>query len=956
MSEDKPGYTSSIHEVHKLKNERDNLLAENQRLRDLLDAHGIIYLEQGSTCENECGITKYSTTDEKIALFRSLFRGREDVYAQRWQNREGKSGYSPACKNEWRPGVCRKPKEKCSSCPHAAYSIYDDKIINRHLRGECVVGIYPLLPDDTCSLLAVDFDEADWRKDVCAVSRICEERDVPHAIEISRSGNGAHLWFFFEDPVDAQKARAFGTQLLTLAMQSHAKLQFSSYDRMFPNQDTMPRGGFGNLIALPLQKKARINGGSVFVDATLTSYGDQWAYLASIRRISKVQIDDHMSQWKVSPLGALRLDEGDEEGKPWQRKEKRLTPTDCPSTINGVMADMLYVPLAGFSERALNRLRRLAAFRNPQFYQAQAMRMPVWNKPRVICCAEYRGDFLCLPRGCLEDIEAFADENKLSIIWQDERNSGNTIDVRFNGILREEQKSALDALAQQDYGVLSATTAFGKTVIGAALIAEKRVNTLILVHRKQLLLQWRERLNAFLEIRDTLPEEPRKRGRRKKREVLGVFGAGKDTCGGIVDIAIIQSMGSADEIKPWIGDYGMVIVDECHHVPAISFEQVLKSVRARYVYGLTATPTRQDGHHPILYMNLGNIRYQVDAKAQAQKRPFEHVMIPRFTGSRFQVNRESTTPVISQYYAQMLFDDLRNHMIVDDVLACVREGRSCLLLSERTEHVKMLAALLEAHIENVLILIGGKSNAETQKQLAALSAIPAEQSLVVCATGKYIGEGFDESRLDTLFLTMPISWKGTLAQYVGRLHRLHDSKREVRVYDYVDASAEMLEKMYHKRLKGYSLIGYQVAAERDTSGIACDVIYDQETFVDQFLEDLCSAKNSIVIVSPYITAQRVRWLKGILDERAATAVCVAVYTRPPKCFRGKARQAAEAAMDLLVSSGVQLHCREGIHQKHAVIDERIVWYGSINLLSFGASQESIMRLNSGSVARALRME
>lgn len=468
-------------------------------------------------------------------------------------------------------------------------------------------------------------------------------------------------------------------------------------------------------------------------------------------------------------------------------------------------------------------------------------------------------------------------------------------------------------------------------------------------------MQWQERLGEFLNIHEVLPEQPKKRGRKKRREVIGTFGAGKDTRSSIIDIAIIQSMGSADAIKPWISDYGMVIVDECHHIPAVSFEQVMKSVRARHIYGLTATPTRQDGHHPILYMHLGGIRYQVDAKAQAEKRPFAHVMIPRFTGSRFHVDAEVQTPAIGQYYAQIMADDLRNHQIVDDVIACVKDHRNCLLLSERTDHVKTLAALLRSRDQDVLVLTGGKSSEETQKQMDVLRAVPIDQALVICATGRYIGEGFDESRLDTLFLTMPISWKGTLAQYAGRLHRLHDGKHEVRIYDYVDTSAQMLERMYHKRLKGYAAIGYRVAADRDTAGINGDVIYDQNTFAEVFLKDLDEAKERIVIVSPYVTTRRVRWLEGILARKCRERINAIVYTRPAGCFQGRAMQAVQSAIDMLISMGVRVHCVEKIHQKHAVIDERIVWYGSINLLSFGMSEESIMRLTSGSVARALRM-
>jgi superfamily II DNA or RNA helicase len=629
---------------------------------------------------------------------------------------------------------------------------------------------------------------------------------------------------------------------------------------------------------------------------------------------------------------------------------------DFPPMVQATIADRLYIAIEGFSERALNRIKRLAAFRNPQFYQAQAMRMPIWNKPRVICCAEYVGQYLCLPRGCKEQFSVCAEENALQVVWSDERTTGRPIDVRFLGILREEQETALQALLAHDDGILAATTAFGKTVVGAALIAERKVNTLILVHRKQLLSQWKERLSSFLEIRDLPPETPKKRGRQKRREIIGTFGAGKDTRSGIIDIAIMQSMGISDAIKPWVAEYGLVIVDECHHVPAVSFEQVIKAVHAKYLYGLTATPTRQDGHHPILTMYLGDIRHRVDAKSQAEKRPFAHVMIPRFTGASFHLDQEAKAPTIGQYYTQIVEDDLRNHMIIDDVLACAKEGRNCLLLSERTRHVKILAELLAGQVDTVLVMIGGKTHAETLTQWNQLKAAPTDKPLILCATGKYIGEGFDEARLDTLFLTMPISWHGTLAQYVGRLHRLYSGKLEVRVYDYIDSNAEMLEKMYHKRLKGYESLGYQVATERQGTDVSSDIIYNQDTFQDRFLQDLSQARKSVVIVSPYVTMKRARWLDSALRQMVERRVDVTILTRPALSFQGRAREAAQIALDHLQMIGVTIRCQAAIHQKYAIIDEKVAWYGSINLLSFGASQESIMRLVSGSVARALQRE
>ena len=737
-------------------------------------------------------------------------------------------------------------------------------------------------------------------------------------------------------------------------MKQHARLSFHSYDRMFPNQDTMPRGGFGNLIALPLQIAAARNGGSLFVDERMQPYADQWVYLSGIERLDEKQIDTLLIKLHISPLGTLRPEDEEQNGKPWQRQQTEIKPEDVPSCAKITLADRVYIPVQHFSNRAQNQLKRIAAFRNPQYYRNQAMRMPVWNVPRVICCAEYQGDFLALPRGCADDVMEWLQTNQINVQSIDERCLGRNINVSFNGKLREEQKAAFEALSAHDTGILSATTAFGKTVIGAALIAEKKVNTLVLVHRSQLMEQWKERLSQFLIIDEVLSPQPKRRGRQKKREIIGLYGANKDTRSGIIDIAMLQSMGDADEIKPWLREYGMVIVDECHHIPAISFEQVLKNVTAKHIYGLTATPKRQDGHHPILHMYLGGIRYHVDAKQQAEKRPFEHILIPRFSGTRFQLDDSSKTPAIGQYYDQITRDDLRNSLIIEDVMNCVKDGRNCFLLSERTRHVQILADLLRAQNIPVHVLLGGQTNTQMKSQMAALKAAPCNAPLVICATGKFIGEGFDDSRLDTLFLTMPISWQGTLAQYVGRLHRLHDGKRDVRVYDYIDNHAVMLEKMYRKRLKGYASIGYSVSADQQDAALDSDIIYDQITFQERFLQDITQARESVVIVSPYVTVKRVRWIEAALQQCNQRNVKATVITRTPGSFpSSSSRKAAEMAIGMLHELQVEVVCREGIHQKYAIMDGSVVWYGSINLLSFSKSQESIMRLHSSSIARAL---
>lgn len=947
--------------INDLMQEIEQLRAENDILKMLLKENGIALpitvsdadFSMNEEAPSDTVITKRSPLPEKIALFLSLFHGRPDVYARRWESKNGRSGYSPACKNEWKPDMCLKPKGKCADCSHAEYCTYDADAIESHLCGRYVLGIYPLLQDETCHFLAIDFDEENWRTDVQMVSSACRDNGIPCSIEISRSGNGAHLWIFFSESIEAAKARSFGSVILTMAMKQHARLSFHSYDRMFPNQDTMPKGGFGNLIALPLQVAAARNGGSLFVDERMKPYADQWVYLSGIERLAEEYVDELLAKLHTAPLGTLRSEDEEQNNKPWQRQQTEIKPEDVPSSTEITLADRVYIPVQHFSNRAQNHLKRIAAFRNPQYYRNQAMRMPVWNVPRIICCAEYQGDYLALPRGCAEDALDWMQTNHTNVQIIDERCPGRCIEVTFNGKLREEQKAAFEALSAHDTGILSATTAFGKTVIGAALIAEKKVNALILVHRSQLMEQWKERLEQFLFVNEVLPTPPKRRGRQKKRELIGLYGANKDTRSGIIDIAMLQSMGEADDIKPWIRDYGVVIVDECHHVPAFSFEQVLKNVTAKYLYGLTATPKRQDGHHPILHMYLGGIRYHVDAKHQAEKRPFAHVTIPRFTGARFQLDDSSKTPAIGQYYDQIANDDLRNAMIIDDVRNCIKDGRNCLLLSERTRHVQILADLLRAQNIPVHVLLGGQTNAQMRSQMAALKDAPCNIPLVICATGKFIGEGFDDSRLDTLFLTMPISWQGTLAQYVGRLHRLHDSKREVRVYDYIDSHAVMLEKMYRKRLKGYAGIGYSVAADQQDAALNSDIIYDQITFQERFLQDIAQAKESVLIVSPYITVRRVHWIAAALQQSKQKHTKIVVITRVPESLPVSSRKTTQMALSMLHELQVEIIFRKGIHQKYAIMDGNTVWYGSINLLSFSTSQESIMRLRSSSIARAL---
>ena len=903
--------------------------------------------------EPAAGIHMRSTPEEKIRLFRSLFRGREDVFARRWYSiQKKKGGYAPVCANEWRYGVCIKPKGKCSKCENRVLVPLDDSIIYKHLsgkdaNGQDVIGLYPILADDTCYFLAIDFDDGAWQENVSAVRSVCGEWGIPCRVERSRSGEGAHLWVFFENAIPCATARKLGSALLTAAMEREGKLKLDAYDRMFPCQDTLPNGGFGNLIALPLQGQARKKGNSLFMDEMLQPYPDQWAYLSTVRKLGTEDVDALIKVHSHGDaLGNLCVVES--ISKPWEKQKKAaLSALDFYGVQHIVRANMIYIPANGFAPRVRNQLLRLAAFRNPDFYKSQAMRLPIYDKPRIICAAEERDGYLAIPRCCEADLIELLENAGASYEIEDKTFGGNEIRVRFKGELRPEQIPAAEALLAHNNGVLSATTAFGKTVIAAYLIGQRKVNTLVLVHTQALLNQWKKALSEFLEINETLPELPKKRGRKKERSLIGQLGGSKNNLSGFVDIAIMQSLISGDEVRELVKDYGMVIVDECHHVSAVSFEQVLKEVNAKYVYGLTATPVRQDGHQPIIYMQCGPIRYQVDAKVQAEKRPFDHAVIPKFTSFAQPVTDEVPWK-ITDAYAAMQVNEERNGKIVADVLAAVTEGRTPIVLTERYDHAKLLAEILREKSRNVVLLSGKGTAKEKREILQGLSQIPADEPLILVATGRYVGEGFDLPRLDTLFLAMPVSWKGTLAQYAGRLHRNYEGKQEVLIYDYVDIRVPMLERMYHKRLSGYAAIGYTVRGDRAAPAVE-NRIFSQEEYWDTFSVDIANAQKEILLTSPYLhIAQVKRFLKLLPKD-----VQLTVVTGDETSFKLEAWEKVSNAVNLLEDNGATVILQPKVYQRFAVIDKSFLWYGGINLLGFDKAAHGAMRLQSVELAKEL---
>jgi len=799
-------------ELAKLDGKRQSIL---EHIKNLKSKRELIYrgISQTSPLHRNAPITDQSPQEEKIHLFRSLFRGREDVYPQRFESlKTGKTGYQPACRNEWIKGLCTKPKVRCNDCESREFLPVTDDVIRNHLIGsnplvrskrDFVIGVYPLLPDESCWFLAADFDKTTWMEDVSEFLNTCKAYNIPAALERSRSGNGGHIWIFFSEPVPAVLARKMGAFILTETMEHRPEIGLDSYDRFFPNQDTMPKGGFGSLIALPLQRKPREIGNSVFLDEKLIPYLDQWAFLSSLPRMRRYEIetlvDEAVSRGRVVGVRmAVTEEEADEPWKmpPSRRRKEPPIRGSLPGKISMVLSNQVYVPKESLSPPLKNRLIRLAAFQNPEFCKAQAMRLPTFNKPRIICCCEDFSRHIGIPRGCLEEVVALLQSLNVKPEVVDERFSGTQIKLNFHGTLRPDQELAAKTMLNHETGVLSASTAFGKTIVATYLIAQRNANTLVLVHRRQLLDQWISRLSHFLNL------DPKK---------IGQIGGGKRNPTGVIDVALIQSLSRKVIVDDIVGDYGHLVVDECHHIPARSFEMVAGQCKARYVTGLSATVTRKDGHHPIIFMQCGPVRYRVEDRKQAAVRPFRHRVIVRNTDFRLPdslINRDALS--IHELYSALVSDEGRNDMIVDDVLEAVRSKRSPVLLTERRDHLELLVERLFYLIRNVIVLRGGMRQKQRDQIAERIAGIPDEEERIIVATGRYLGEGFDDARLDTLFLALPISWRGTIAQYAGRLHRSHENKKEVVIYDYADLEVLMLAKMHERRRGGYRAIGYEI--------------------------------------------------------------------------------------------------------------------------------------------------
>ena len=805
-------------ELEEITAERDFLLAENRRLtqtaKDTPDSNRVTGfrsvndLVPSTNAIQKPGSTTLLNNDssviEKIRLFRSLFHGREDIYPLMWQNKTTlKVGYMPACKNEWVSGLCNKFRVKCSDCPNRDLAPLTDQVIQNHLEGKITAGVYPLLRDDTCYFLAIDFDKQSWMEDSAAFCEACHGLGIPVSLERSRSGNGGHVWIFFSEAVSASIARNLGCHLVTRTMSRHNHPGMDSYDRLFPNQDTVPKGGFGNLIALPFQKIPSEKGNTLFLDDNFKPYPDQWSYLASIKRVTASTVDDIVRDaMRTGQVLGVRIGPNEDDDSPWtvppSKVSRDIIAGPFPEKVMLVVSNLIYVEKAGLSPSLLNKIKRLAAFQNPEFYKKQKLRLSTAKTPRIICCAEDFPKHLGIPLGLLDELIELLRTLGIKSDIIDKSLSGTELKITFQGQLSTIQEEALTKIIPHNRGVLVAPSGSGKTVVGISIIASRSVNTLILVNRRPLMEQWRAQLANFLGIN---PKE------------IGQIGGGKEKRTGLLDVAMLQSLFKNKQVSDLVAEYGQIIIDEVHHLPAFTFEQVLRQAKARFVLGLTATPYRRDGHQPIILMQCGPVRFEITQNDSNSETALHHALICRNTN--FVLPQTESEPGIQDIYTALIADEIRNKLILDDILKSLEEGRSPILLTERREHLQYFSNHLTKLVKNTIVLQGGMGIKQRRVISEQLASIPGGEKRILLATGRYIGEGFDDARLDTLFLALPVSWKGTLVQYAGRLHRKYAGKSDVKIYDYVDRNIPMLVKMFQKRLRGYRSMGYETDPKSD---------------------------------------------------------------------------------------------------------------------------------------------
>lgn len=958
-----------------------SLQDENRRLRDQLSRANIpcetsnIFIERIENIEeydpDQGGriLDRYITKDLANQFF-SFFWGRTDVYAKRGR----KGGYFPQCNNRWNDRICpkqRKEKLSCEACEHREWTkLTPEKIID-HLvgykeDGSDVLGVYPLLSDGTCRFIVFDFDNhekgaeqtdfanvtEEWNEEVDALRLICESNGITPLVERSRSGRGAHVWIFFKKPVSASLARNFGFLLLDKGSASINLKSFHYYDRMYPSQDVA--SSIGNLIALPLQGRALKNGNSAFVDKNWNAYPDQWDILLNhTKKLSMEDIIRRMKDWQEElsgygdiPVAVMQQN----RPKPWRKKDG-FVKSDVIGKMHIIQGNGVYVDALNLMPHLQNQIRSMAAFDNPVFYKNKRLGYSNYYNFSAVYMGKDEDGYICIPRGLRDSLIASCREAGIDYEIEDHREKGRPIRVTFQGDLRMQQDLAANRLLAYDQGVLSAATAFGKTVVCSYLISERKVNTLILIQSKELLEQWVDELNKFLIIDEEPPIYKTKSGREKRREsVIGILHGSKNTLTGIIDVAMVGSVYSKGKFNDRINSYGMVLMDECHHCGSNTLVEVMQKVNARYVYGVSATPNRSDNLDKIIYMLLGPVRHRYTAKERAIEQRIGHYVYPRYTRV---IDTDESRNDINEAYSLISSSRARNDMILEDTIACVKKGRTPVILTRYKEQAKYLYDHLQMDADHVLILYGDNSNKENSHVRQQLKEISRNQSLILVATGQKIGEGFDYPRLDTLMLAAPVSFSGRLEQYLGRLNRDYEGKSEVIVYDYIDSHIRTFDNMYAKRLRTYKRTGFQLIANGIFPKQTANAIYDSDNYTDVFEQDLIEAEKRIIVSSPELTMEKVKRFSYLVKARQEAGCKVTVVTLDPQNLFYGSPEFCYGLICEMQQNGIHVITGEDIAEHFAIIDDELVWHGGMNLLGKQDAWDNLMRIKSAQVAAEL---
>ena len=957
---------------------------ENQYLKQLLSDAGISYSEK-EIIENVheydpnqgARIIPREITETDAKVFFSMFWGRTDVYSKRTIKKStGEVNYYTQCHNFWKNGCLRitGSKIKCQDCPKQAYKELKKEQIMEHLRGSAedatdVIGVFPLLTDDTCRFIVFDFDNHEkdaekndfantdelWKEEVDSLRKICDINRIDALVERSRSGRGAHLWIFFQKPIKAGLARKFGNALLNKGAESVNLKSFRFYDRMLPMQNHLPAGGLGNLIALPLQGQALKVGNSAFVDEHWNAYPDQWEVLLSRKKLSKEFIEDKIKEWSEGSLEIVAnckdIFENDNE-KPWDRT-KHFQKEDVDGIMQITLSDGVYVDAVNLQPRIQNQIRRMAAFSNPVFFKNQAMGLSNFENYRYIYLGSDEGRFIKVPRGILENITEACEKAGIAYEIDDKRSKGHPIHAEFTGELKESQKLAVKKLLQYDSGILNAATAFGKTVVCCDVIAKKQVSTLILLQSSTLMEQWQEALDKFLQIDEELPEYETPTGRKKKRKsVIGKLQGAHDSTTGIIDLAMVGSVCKNGEYHRRLKEYGLILVDECHHAASDTIVDILQEADAKYVYGVTATPFRGDGLEKINDMLLGPIRYRYTSKDRAKEQGIAHLVYPRFTRAvapRF--SQDKMHP--NEAYEIIRNNEDRDELIIRDVKQCVEDGRTPVVLSKYVEHSQRLYQRLINYADKVFLLSGSNSKKEHKDILKQMSQVTPGESMILVATGKLIGEGFDYPRLDTLIMATPVAWKGVVEQYAGRLNRDYDGKKSVIIYDYVDSHISMFDRMYHKRLKAYKQIGYDIFSATGTQKQTANAIFDIDNYADVYRNDLLTAEKEIIISSPAISGKKVHDMIHLLREKQEAGIKIVIVTWKSDSYGYGDSAYWQELHEQMRRAGFEMNLVEDYCEHYCIIDRQVVWYGSMNFLGKEDAEDNLMRIADEKIANEL---